>query len=410
MKSTAPFMEVVDMIVENGGQALDDCYQCGTCSSVCPWGDFRDFRLRNLIRLAQFGIEGYEGEDLWNCTTCGMCLERCPRGVKTIDIVRSIRNIMGEAGTLPPLLQSALSGLAGNGNPWAGDPDKRSAWASEVGLRPHTEESEILLYTCCTHAYDPRNLKAQRTLVRLLEKAGVKWGSLGNDEKCCGDPAHKGGRKDVYESLRDENTQQIRGLAPKKIVVTSPHCLENFKENYEGLKGVTVIHVAELLRDLIRDGRLKPEKPVKARVAYHDPCYLGRHNGIYDAPREVLKAIPGVELVELSRHHEDSLCCGGGGGRMWSDTPVAERFSVQRINDACAQGAQSLATACPYCVLMLTDSLGTVGKQDSLEVVDLGELLARSIDMGTLEGSPNPPAMVRGEQSSPAPHATGGGR
>jgi len=145
-------------------------------------------------------------------------------------------------------------------------------------------------------------------------------------------------------------------------------------------------------------------------VAYHDPCYLGRHNGIYDAPREVLKAIPGVELVELSRHHEDSLCCGGGGGRMWSDTPVAERFSVQRINDACAVGAQSLATACPYCVLMLTDSLGTVGKQDVLEVVDLGELLARSIDMGTLEGSPNPPAMVRGEQSSPPPHATGGGR
>ena len=141
------------MIVEYGGGALDECYQCGTCSSVCPWGDFRDFRLRHLIRLAQFGIEGYEGEDLWACTTCGTCLDRCPRGVKTIDIVRSIRNIMGEAGTLPPLLQSALSGLAGNGNPWAGDPDKRSAWASEVGLRPHTDESEILLYTCCTHAY-----------------------------------------------------------------------------------------------------------------------------------------------------------------------------------------------------------------------------------------------------------------
>jgi len=172
MKSTAPFMEVVDMIVENGGQALDDCYQCGTCSSVCPWGDFRDFRLRNLIRLAQFGIEGYEGEDLWNCTTCGMCLERCPRGVKTIDIVRSIATSWARPEPCRRFCNRPCRVWRAMATPGLAIRTSERPGPRKWGCGRTRRESEILLYTCCTHAYDPRNIKAQRTLARLLEKAG----------------------------------------------------------------------------------------------------------------------------------------------------------------------------------------------------------------------------------------------
>jgi len=281
-----------------------------------------------------------------------------------------------------------MRNLENAGNPWGLPASTRLAWTEGLPFDVRVvgrgsqipADVEYLFWVGCAGASDDRARASTRAVAELLHTAGVEFAVLGPLETCTGDPARRMGNEFVYQQLAQQNVATLQSVGARKIVASCPHCFNTIAREYPQIGGdFEVVHHTELLATLVAEGRLQAASAVDSSVTYHDPCYLGRHNGIYDAPREVLKAIPGLELVELSRHHEDSLCCGGGGGRMWSDTPVAERFSVQRINDACAQGAQALATACPYCVLMLTDSLGTVGKQDTLEVVDLGELLARSV-------------------------------
>lgn len=377
-QAAVPLMELVGMIEEAGGETNRLCFQCGTCSGICPWNRVTDFRVRELIRLVQFGLDGYEGDALWRCVTCRQCVDLCPQGVEIIDLVRVLREIMNDMGSVPPLVRSALGSTTSNGNPWSGAAEDRNKWAGEAVLPAYEPGMDFLLFQCCTPAYDPRGGKVGRAMLQLFEAAGVRFGVV-QQEQCCGEAARKVGGRDLYESLREHNTAQIAATGAKRIVVTSPHCLDTFRKDYDLADDVEVVHVLTVLRELLDAGRLVLTSQVPGRVTYHDPCYLGRHNGVYDDPRALLQAIPGLELVEMSDTREFSLCCGGGGGGLWSEVPVEERFAVLRWDQADRAEATVVATACPYCLSLLEDGKVASGRETTHEAVDVMELLARAI-------------------------------
>ncbi len=375
----ALMLDVVEMIEDAGGDTLRLCYSCGTCSASCPWNQVSDFRTRELIRLAQIGLEGYEGEMLWRCSTCGLCVARCPRGVEITDIFQSIRSLMHDMGTVPATVRNVLGSVISNHNPWAGDPEQRHAWAKDEPLPKYEPGMDVLLYQCCTLGYDPRGVKVARALRRLLDTAGVTYGVL-EDERCCGESVCKMGRTDLFEELKEHNTASFNAAKPTRILTTSAHCHHTLTHDYDGLDdGIEVVHVTTFLRELIEQGKLRPTHEVDVRLTYHDPCYLGRHSGIFEDPRAVLEAIPGVELVEMKHHHENSMCCGGGGGGMWMERPVEERLSIKRWEEADKVEATTIATACPYCVLMLEDGKTALSRDDTHEVLDVVELLDKAV-------------------------------
>ncbi len=218
-----------------------------------------------------------------------------------------------------------------------------------------------------------------KATAEILNRAGLSWGLASADAKCCGESLKKVGDYDLYEKLKENNKQMFKAAGVKKVIVISPHCFETFKKEYGA--GFEVIHFSELLADLIKTGKLSPQKDFGgAKVTYHDPCYLGRHNSIYDAPREVIKAIPGLELVEMDRIREQSMCCGGGGGGLWVERAKGERLSDFRLEEALGTGASILATSCPYCIAMLEDSTRTANADDKIKVKDLSELILESIE------------------------------
>lgn len=375
----SPLLEVSEMIAESGGESLDLCYQCGTCSGVCPWNLVSDFRVRNVISLAQLGLEGYEGDDLWLCATCNACVDRCPRGVEIVDIIRAARGIVTQSGTNPQTLRSVLGSVQSFGNPWSGEPEARYNWAKEQKPKKFTEDSDVCYFTCCTQAYDSRNMRVARAAIKVLEAAGVNYGALGNGEKCCGDAVRKAGGEDLFQSLAESNISLFNKSGVKRMVVPSPHCLNSFTKEYPELGGrYDVIHIVQLLNELAKAGSLKLKRGVKGKAIYHDPCYLGRHNGVYDAPRELLSAVSGLELIEFGDNRENSICCGGGGGRLWMETPVSERFSVIKLKEALERGADMLVTACPYCISMFEDAKTALNKED-FKVLDVTEVIADAL-------------------------------
>ena len=378
MTAVAPMLEITDAILEIGGETIQICMQCGTCSGVCPWNLVRKFSPRLLIRQASLGVEGYESEALWNCVTCRTCVENCPRGVDIIDVIRSARSLMQESGTVPPPFRAPLGSLKSDGNPWQTPREERSAWNQEIGVPEFGEETENLFYACCTHCYDGRNKKVLKAMAGLLKKGGVSMGIIGNQESCCADQAHKCGAYSLSLELTGANDQLFQEKGVKKIIASSPHCMNMFNQEYEG--NYQALHYTQVFDRLITEGKLKPSKEVALKVAYHDPCYLGRHNGIYEEPRRVLLSIPGLEYIELPRSRENSLCCGGGGGGIWSEVPVAERFGSLRVQEALEAGAEVIATACPFCTIMLEDAQKALGKEEEIRVLDVAELLFESVE------------------------------
>jgi len=373
--------ELTDLIIEVGGEQLRECMQCGTCTGVCPWPRVKQFSPRQVIRYMSFGFEGYEEEDLWNCVTCNTCVSRCPRGIDIIRVMCAGRAVMLESGSYPRTLSGPLASLRTDGNPWSGSRDERYNWADN--LPDYGPDEEYLFFSCCTQSYDPRNRHVGRAMLDILRRANVSFGSLGPAESCCGDQARKVGANDVYEELKGQNLGLFQDHDVDKIIVASPHCLETINKDYAHERPMKAIHYAQLFRDLVADGRLPLTRPVDLKVTYHDPCYLGRHAGEYEAPRELLRAIPGIELVEMPRNRERSLCCGGGGGGLWLDVPNDERFSVLRVQEAIDTGAEVIATACPYCTAMLEDAIKTLDAEDSIRVLDVAELVAQSMSTET---------------------------
>ncbi len=373
-----PIAELGRAVVEGGAETLFACMQCGLCTASCPWrlvqGEISEqFNIRRVEHMAQFGIEGYETENvLFGCTTCGQCAVRCPREVDPVTNVRVLRAMIAESGSLPAGLRAVVGSLKGEGNPWQGERKARTAWADGLDVPKFSSGTEYLLFVCCTSCYDARSKKIARALTSLLKKAGVSFGIIGEEESCCGESARKVGAEDVFQKLAASNMKLFAGQGVKKIIVTSPHCLFTFKKEYPELGGsFEVVHHTELLAGLLKSGKLQVKNRLAEKTALHDPCYLGRHNEIFEPPRSVLQAAC-ENSVELSRHGPQSVCCGGGGGRLWLETPPGARFGDLRVADALASGAKVIATACPYCTIMLDASNPT---EQPLEIKDLAELL-----------------------------------
>ncbi len=382
MQVITPLREVTDIIKEAGGEELKLCYQCGLCTGVCPWNIVRSFLVRRIMHQAQLGLVDFEDEDMWLCVTCQACVERCPRSVGIIDIMKALRRGITELGIakVPDSLRITIKNISGTGNPLGEPPENRANWAKDLDIKEYTEGTEWLYFTGCMAAYDPKLQRIPRAIVNLLKKAQVDFGILGSRETCSGESVRKAGDEQLFQTLAQTNIDTFKELGVKKIVTTSPHSYHTIKNEYPELGGnFEVIHYSRLLTELIREGRLKPTKELNKKVTYHDPCYLGRHNGIYDKPREILHSLPGIELIEMPRSRENSLCCGGGGGGIWMETKKGERFADIRLEEAIETGAGTLVVACPFCMSMFEDSVLSLDKGDITEIKDIAELLQEVI-------------------------------
>ncbi len=383
METVTPYKEIIDVIKTSGGEAFKRCFQCGLCDTVCPWNRVRTFSMRKLVREATFGLTEIESEDIWLCTTCGRCPQQCPRDVKQIESGVALRRIASEYGVFPASVKPVRTinaGLVGQGNPFGEDREKRAAWAEGLSVKPFTEGMEILYFPGCYLSYDPRLKKVAKATANILNLAGVDFGILGPKENCCGESIRKTGDEELFKRLAKENIKTFIDNGVKKILVSSPHCYHTFKNEYPEFRvNFDVVHISQYLFELVNEGRLQLKKDYRKKVTYHDPCYLGRHNGIYDEPRGVLKKIPGLELNEMVESSSDSLCCGGGGGRVWMETQKGERFSDLRIEQALGVGAEVLATSCPYCITMLEDSRVTMDVTEKIEVKDITEIIQEVI-------------------------------
>jgi len=379
VETVAPFIEVIDEIKDAGGEIYKLCFQCGLCDTVCPWNRVRQFSIRKIIRQATFGLTEIDGEDIWRCTTCGNCPRQCPRGVKQIELGVSLRRIASAYEVFPASVRparTARASLISEGNPLQFERKKRADWAKDLPVKPFEEGMDVLYFVGCYLSYDPRMKKVAAATANILNKAGINFGILGDKENCCGESIRKTGSEEVFKSLARENIKTFIENGVKKILVSSPHCYHTFKNEYpEFMVNFEVVHASQYLLEILNAGWLKLTGEYGKKVTYHDPCYLGRHNDLYDAPREVLKKIPGLELIEMADSRKNSLCCGGGGGRIWMDTPKSERFSDLRLKQANAVGAEILVTACPYCITNFEESRLNLEFEDVLEIKDITEII-----------------------------------
>ena len=368
MEMVTPFKEIIDAIKASGGDAFKYCYQCGLCDTVCPWNRVRSFSMRKLVREATFGLTEIESEDIWRCTTCGRCPQVCPRDVKQI-----------ESDVFPQSVQPirvVAANLRAEGNPFGEERAKRAKWAEGLGVKSFTEGMEFLYSPGCYLSYDPRARKIARATAEILDKAGVDFGILGADESCCGESIRKTGDEALFKTLARQNIRTLVERGVKKILVSSPHCYHTYTHEYpEFMVHFEVVHISQLVHSLIAEGRLQLKTEYAKTVTYHDPCYLGRHNGVYDEPRDALKSVPGLKLNEMPESRKNSFCCGGGGGRIWMETPKGERFSDLRLAQAIGVGAQVLATSCPYCITNFEDSRLNTKGGDAIEVKDITEII-----------------------------------
>jgi Fe-S oxidoreductase len=380
MEVVSPFKEAIDAIKQAGGEAFKYCYQCGLCDTVCPWNRVRDFSIRGIVRQATFGLPEIEGEDIWRCTTCGNCPQRCPRGVKQIEVGVSIRRIASEYGVVPDPIHTVSASLGAQGNPLGERRDKRADWAAGLSVKTFTEGTEILYFPCCYSSYDPRLKKTAVATANILNRAGVDFGILGSRDSCCGESIRKAGDEALFKRLARENIRNFIDSGVQKILVSSPHCYHTFKNEYPQFKvNFEVVHISQYLAELVSQGKIKLTGLYGKKVAYHDPCYLGRHNSIYDQPREVLKKATGADVIELVDSRDNGLCCGGGGGGIWMDRKKGERFSDIRIQQAVDAGAEVLVTACPYCVVNFEDSRLGLPEGNTLEIKDITEIVQEAL-------------------------------
>jgi len=383
VENVADYKEIVDVIKANGGEAFKLCYQCGLCDVVCPWNRVRNFSMRKIVREATFGMTDIESDDIWRCTTCGICPQKCPRDVRQIESGVSLRRIATEYGVFPATanpVRAISASLIGEGNPLNEKRDERANWTKGLSVKTYNEEMEVLYFPGCYLSYDPRLKKVAVATANILNKAGLDYGILGAKENCCGESIRKTGDEELFKKLAKENIKTFIDNGVKKILVSSPHCYHTFKNEYpEFMVNFEVVHITQFLSELIADGRLELNMEYGKKVTYHDPCYLGRHNGIYNEPREALKKVPGLELNEMPESRVDSLCCGGGGGRIWMETLKGERFSDFRVEQAVSVGAEVLATSCPYCITHFEESRLTLEDSESLEIKDITEIIAEVI-------------------------------
>ncbi|WP_019121041.1 (Fe-S)-binding protein [Brevibacillus massiliensis] len=326
-------------------------------------------------------------QELWACTTCRNCEDQCPVMNEHVDkIIDMRRYLVMTEGSVPAEAQRALNNIERQGNPWGINRKDRTKWiegldeAYAVPTVKDTDEFEYLFWVGSMGSYDNRSIKITHAFVKLMHEAGISFAILGNEEKNSGDTARRIGNEFLFQQLAQENIALFEAYGVKKIVTCDPHAFNTFKNEYPefGLKA-EVYHHSELLEQWLKEGRLSPSKEVKERITYHDSCYLGRYNEIYDKPRQILAAIPGVEIVEMKRSGCDSMCCGAGGGMMWMEETEGTRVNVARTEQALEVGPTQIASACPYCLTMMNDGIKMKEKENEVKARDIAEILADAI-------------------------------
>jgi Fe-S oxidoreductase len=381
--------EIREALIEMGASDIFKCYQCGKCASACPWfqvGTY-DFPVYRLALEAIMGmIASSEDKDelarevdkIYRCVGCEACVKECPHGVNIPNIFRAGRRLLVDFGSYPDVLKSIVRKIHDSGNPLGESREKRADWAQDLGVEPHVPGTEYLYFSCCIPAYDPRLKGVAQATARLLRQAGDSFGILGSKESCCGEVIRRVGAETGYEETAGANLSAFAEAGVARVIATSPHCYSAFKNDYPELGAeFEVSHSSQHFLKLIEAGRLKPEKPIAQKVVYHDPCVLGRQNGVYEEPREVLRSIPGLELLEVPDFNRAlSVCCGAGSGGLWMEWEKDERIAGVRIKQLIDTGADAIAVACPYCLQMLEETAKSMGHE--IPVVDIAELLAQS--------------------------------
>jgi Fe-S oxidoreductase len=324
--------------------------------------------------------------ELWSCTTCNACVQECPAMIEHVDdIVQMRRNLTMIASEVPQGVKRVLEGIERAGNPWRLPARERTAWAEglDVPVMAEKEEVEVLYWVGCAPSYDERSKKVARAFVQLMQQAGIDFAILGDEETCNGDPARRMGEELLYQTQVQQNIETMKQYKFKKVVTTCPHCFNTIKNEYPQFDAgldYEVIHHSDLLAQLVAAGKLKPTTRIEETVVYHDPCYIGRYNDIYDAPRQLLQSIPGIDLVEApERNRERAMCCGGGGGNVWMEGWGTKGIAVIRMDQLTVKEPQTLAMGCPFCMVMFEDAAKTTGRDETLKRRDVAELLLESV-------------------------------
>ncbi len=407
------------------GLDLYTCTECGRCKEVCPtyttdkplnlheFNDRLKFELvRNtdkIIRRAKLAAAAGQEKDperaeaikaemaglnserqlvgdviaedtLWACTTCRACEAVCPVTIEHVPRIIAMRQgqtLMAEA--YPKELNPALKGLERNGNPWGIGYDKRADWAEGLGVKTMAEDpdAEYLFWVGCAGSFDDRSKKVSTSLVRILQKAGIRFAILGTEEKCTGDFARRVGNEMLYQMMAQENIETLNGYQVKKIVTACPHCLNTLKHEYPQLGGhYEVVHHAEFIDRLVREGKIRLDASFPGALTYHDPCYLGRYNDVLDPPRSLLRAVSKDGFRELDRHGMESFCCGAGGGRMWMEENIGKRINLEHSEEIVRRQATNVAVACPFCLTMIEDGMKELEKEEQIKTQDIAEIVA----------------------------------
>jgi Fe-S oxidoreductase len=384
------------------------CTECGRCQSACPaWNtgkplspkllvmNLRDHLFDQGPKLLASGGDGdravnevplnpdvVDDEVVWSCVTCGACMQECPVNIEHVDHIVDMRRnlVMGES-RFPSEAGTLLRNLENSNNPWGMDQRSRADWTTGLDFEVPSVNGtapEYLYWVGCAGSFDDRAKRISQAVARVLRSAGVDFAILGPEELCNGDPARRIGNEYLFQMLAEQNVETLNGKGVRKIVVNCPHCFNTLHNEYPDYGGrYEVVHHSQLFARLIDEGRLRLTEEVRGLLTYHDPCYLGRHNGVYDAPRKVLEAIPGLDTVEMQRHRERAFCCGAGGARMWLEEHLGKRVNRERTEEAISTGAEKLGVACPYCLIMLDDGSRDTG--EAVEVLDLAQIVARSV-------------------------------
>jgi len=333
-----------------------ECFQCGACTATCPIGYMGEEPIdaRNMIRRAQIGLE--ITQNIWNCSTCRLCEESCPRGVKIVNVILGLRQLEFEERKAPEKVEKIVWDIYENGNPWGGKKTDRAKWAEGMDIKDAREGVDVLLYVGCDAAYNKDLHRSLKSLANIMKKAGINFGILGNDERCCGEPVRNAGENGYLEELVNDNIKEFEKTGAKKIVAFSPHCGNMFLSTYKKMGlNIEVEHYSEFINELINEGRIKLNEEARGKITIHDPCYLSRYGDGYKDIRETLSFLPKVEIDEMEDSGKGSICCGGGGNRMFMDFE-GKRLSDFRIIQARDTGADTVLTACPICNMNLNDS------------------------------------------------------